>query len=211
MAVYKKSRNWHIRKAQAVRFLALGMNAKEVSERIGVHHDTVRKWKRDPLFQAAVDRLQERHQDMMEEELLEGEKRAMKTIFEALEARLPGTVLVKEDGEKVEFEGPPDWKTRMNAAIRMLDMQGRRGKPVEKQEVKQEMITGDLNELLRQALADPGVRDFMLESGIAGALPSPVPPEEEIPEGEFEVVRDEESGSDPGDPGKAPGGEERPE
>ncbi len=115
--------------------------------------------------------------DQIEAVLIEGEFKAALVISEALEA--------------MDEKGQIDWATRTKAALSLLDRQGRRGRAVEKIESKSVEIKGDINELLRDALRDPGMQKFL-----AGTLPSAVPlllEGEQIDGADFEIVEEDPS------------------
>ena len=141
--------------------LALGMKNREVAEKCGVSVNMLRLWRADPAFQAELQALVERHVEYIEDRLLEGELEAVEVLKEALGAT-----------KTVKGKAVPDWFVRLQAAMRLLDAQGRRGKPVEK--VQQETIhyQGNVEEALVKALRDPVVRAWVEEQNL---LPQAVP------------------------------------
>jgi hypothetical protein len=156
---------------RAARLRAIGVPKKEVAKMVGRSYGTVAEWERGDEFCSKIEEYVGQHAAALEAALLEGEKAAVATLIGALDA---------EDGN-----GQPDWNTRTKAAIRFLEMQGQRGKPIEKQIQQQTTLTGDVNKLLESALRDPAVRAIIARDNLL--LPSGEQ-KEEIPEAEYEVI-----------------------
>jgi len=152
---------------------------------LGVTERTIYKWKAQAKFVEFLNRLLEEHSDVVQGALLEGELAAVSAIVEALDA--------------LDSDGLPNHTIRLKAAFRLMDAAGVRGTPTLKTESKHLEITGDVTELFKNALRDPGVRQRLLESGIV----------ENLPEADYEVV--ETGSADPEDPGTPEGSEGGPD
>ncbi len=156
---------------RGARLLAAQVKVPKVAAMLGVSERSVYNWKKKPEFIAFLNKLVEEHTAVVQGALLEGELAAVGTVTEALEANDP--------------KGKPMWEIRLKAAFRLHDTAGGRGAPTLKTETKHMEITGDVTELFKNALRDPGVRKRLAASGMM--------PEEEVPDGDFEVV-------EPGEP-----------
>ena len=154
---------------------------------LGVSERVIYLWKKKPLFIAFLNKLVEEHTAVVQGALLEGELAAVGTVTEALEAN--------------DAKGKPMWEIRLKAAFRLLDSAGGRGAPTLKTESKHMEITGDVTELFKNALRDPGVRKRLAASGIM--------PAEEIPEADYEIIDPGEP--DTGDAGSSGGSEAGPD
>ena len=165
-------------RVRAAALLAAGMNLVNVAKVCNVNVRTVKRWRgSDPIFRHCYESFATQQTEVMTETLLLGERKAIATMLEAMSASTPVRKRVKGE-TKIVLQ--PDWPTRMRAAERMLDMRGQRGKPVERQEIKQETITGDLTQAITAALADPGMQGYLQR-----VL---------VPDAEFEVVEGTEDG-----------------
>ena len=169
------------KKLRAARLIAVGMTRNDVAGRLSIDISTLRRWHTDDEeFRAEIEDCANRMADQIEAALLEGERKAALVIDEAMEAINP--------------EGDPDWNVRLKAAMSLLDRQGRRGKAVDKVESKTMELTGDVNELLRNALRDPGMRPYLADLGVAGYLPpSEAKVVESIEDAVYEEIEDGES------------------
>jgi hypothetical protein len=154
---------------------------------LGVSERVIYIWKKKPLFTEFLNKLVEEHTAVVQGALLEGELAAVGTVTEALEAN--------------DARGKPIWDIRLKAAFRLLDSAGTRGTATQKTESKHLEITGDVTELFKNALRDPGVRKRLAASGIM--------PAEEIPEADYEIIEPGEP--DTGDTGSGGGGEAGPD
>lgn len=146
----------------AIRYLASGWGNERVGKELKVSAGQVKKWKAtDPEFQRELELATIHHADMVEAMLIEGERKAAETLIEAL---------------KAESRGGPNWTVRLNAALSLLDRAGQRGRAVEKQQIAQVVARAqpDVEESLRRALRDPGVRSWLKASGkeVEKLLPS---------------------------------------
>jgi hypothetical protein len=173
---------------RAARLLAAQVKIPKIAAMLGVSERIVYVWKKKPDFISFLNKLVEEHTAVVQGALLEGELAAVGTVTEALEANDP--------------KGKPMWEIRLKAAFRLLDSAGGRGAPTLKTESKHMEITGDVTELFKNALRDPGVRKRLMATGM-------MPDEEEIPDGDFEVVEPRELSS--GDAATSGGSEDGPD
>ena len=146
----------------AVKYLAGGWTGTKVSEELKVPLHVLKQWKQLPEFQEALAKGIAHHAEMVEAVLLEGEAQAAETLIAAL---------------KAEGRFGPNWNARISAAITLLDRAGQRGRAVEKQlalnaNVHSSARVGDGNveDALRKALRDPGVRAWLKQSGALESL-----------------------------------------
>ena len=145
----------------AVKYLSAGWPVTRTAAELRLPPWTVTKWKQDPEFQEALTKGVLQHSELVEAMLLEGESRAAETLIQALAAAKNGV---------------PQWTVRVQAAITLLDRAGQRGKAIERQAVAQvnpggSLMGGDqLEEGLRKALRDPGVRAWLKSTGGVEAL-----------------------------------------
>jgi hypothetical protein len=118
--------------------------------------------KLDPEFKRELEVASLRHSDLVEATLVEGERKAAETLIQALSA---------------ETRGAPNWTVRLNAALSLLDRAGQRGRAVERQQIAQVVARAqpDVEDALRRALRDPGVRTWLKgqEDGLRALLPGP--------------------------------------
>lgn len=176
--------------ARAAALKVAGATDAETAKACGVSTATIRTWRQNERYIAFMEGFVEATAKAVETMLEVGEKKASAVMVEALDAETS--------------EGRPDWNIRLQAARRLLDMQGQRGRPTEKQEINQTTreIRGDMTEALTTALRDPGVQRWIAESGILKQLPPPsVPPEsqeEDIQDAEYEVVQEPSDTTDGG-------------
>lgn len=144
----------------AAQRLGAGQPAIDVAEAMKIPYSTVRAWMRNPEVAQAIEEATIEHSQLVEAMLLAGERAAANTLLQALEA--------------VNGKGEPDWKTRVAAALSLVDRAGSRGKPVERTQL-QAMVAGkaDVQEALARALKDPGVRAWIAKDPeYAKLLPS---------------------------------------
>lgn len=154
----------------AVRYLAGGWPMGKIAEELKIPRSIIKRWKEDdPTFREAYAQQVVSHTEMVETILLEGERRAAAALVEALDA--------------TTRDGKPAWQTRVMAATTLLDRAGNRGKAVEKQQVASVTAhvsanTPGVEDALKKALRDPGVRMWLKESGavvgLIGAAPEEV-------------------------------------
>lgn len=166
------------RQEQAARMIFMGqLPKKEIARLCGVTPKTISEWQKIPEFLAFMDSMGEAHGSYVEALLLDGETEAVNTLRAALSA--------------VDGKGRPHWEARLKAAIRLLDAAGQRGLPTQKIKQENTNITGDLGEMLKTALADPGIKQ-MLASGQLRlpALPAGAVPPQEVPYADYEVMDD---------------------
>ena len=149
-----------VQQLRAIRLLAAGTNGKRTAELVGVTEMTMVNWKKEPEFKRHLVGLFERHNEVMRQTLLEGELEAATALREALTAT---------DGE-----GNPQWKPRIQAATRLLDGRGERGKPMEEIQNRLTYIGGDdLGVALGRALRDPAVKAWIqTQPNILRAIPA---------------------------------------
>jgi hypothetical protein len=116
-----------------------------------------------------VQQFTENNMALLEDILLEGERAAAIAL----------TALVSSDNEEMRFK----------AAVRLLDMRGQRGKPVDKTENKTLALKGDVNKLLEAALRDPSVRGYLKGLTVPPLVEvsSSEPPQVEVTPGEQEA------------------------
>lgn len=146
----------------AIKHLASGWSDRRVAEELKLTISQVKKWRQfDGEFQKELDVAAVKHSDLVEAMLIEGERKAAEMLIEALRA---------------ETRGLPNWTVRLNAALSLLDRAGQRGRAVEKQQIAQVVARAqpDVEDALRKALRDPGVRTWLKSSGneIAKLLPA---------------------------------------
>lgn len=135
----------------------------------------VAKWRKtDPLFRKALEVASLDHAQLVEAALAEGERAAAETLIEALGAETP--------------QGKPHWTVRVQAAQSLLDRAGARGKAIERQQIAQAGVvthlkgisaSGNVEEALRNALRDPGVRAWLKSEGKMELLSAETAPEGE--------------------------------
>ena len=141
-----------------VRELAKGRKSKEVRRQFGISAAMWAEWNRDRMFIQALENTILRHDQIVEEALKEGELQASATLIQALAAEVP----IKQKGGRIKYL--PDWSNRVRAAISLLDRRGERGKPVERvQQANFNFNTQEVRNEITQALADPGVRQFLMQ------------------------------------------------
>lgn len=161
---------------RAAKYLALEVPISQVAKFVGVSRQTVHAWLGIPEFQALVQQFTENNLALLEDILLEGERAAAIALTE----------LVNSEDEEMRFK----------AAVRLLDMRGQRGKPVDKTESKTLALKGDVNKLLEAALRDPSVRGYLKGLTVPPLVEasSSEPPQVEVTPGEqeadFEIVND---------------------
>ena len=146
----------------AVRHLAAGWSDERVSQELKVAKGQITKWRKlDPEFKKALEEATLDHVTLVEAMLVDGERQAAETLIQALRA---------------ESRGGPNWTVRLNAALSLLDRAGQRGRAVEKQQIAQVVARAqpEVEDALRRALRDPGVRSWLKgqEKGLADPLPS---------------------------------------
>jgi len=168
---------WTHQKRLAATYLGLGYTDQRVQKALAIGPETLKRWREFPEFTELVENLADQHHDAMAGLLADGERMAVTTMIELLNS--------------------PNDKVRMQAAESLLNRAGKRGKPVEKQEVQSVEFKGDVSEALNRALRDPGVLERLagagllaLPSGAEGAARSVSP----IPEADYEVVGEGDQG-----------------
>lgn len=143
----------------AVRYIAGGWSNHRTADELKIPVRAIEKWrKKDEEFRAALENAVANHVELVEAMLLEGEARAASTLVEALKA--------------VDKLGQPRWSTRVDAAITLLDRAGARGRAVERQQVAVASVKSpvEVEGALRKALRDPGVREWLRETGALAAF-----------------------------------------
>jgi hypothetical protein len=146
----------------AIKHLAAGWSDERVAGELKVAKGAIKKWRTiDPEFKRELENASIRHADLVEAMLVEGERKAAETLIAALGA---------------ETRGNPNWSVRLNAALSLLDRAGQRGRAVERQQIAQVVARAqpDVEDALRRALRDPGVRTWLKsqENGLAALLPA---------------------------------------
>lgn len=146
----------------AIKHLASGWSEDRVAAELKVAKGAIRKWRGyDPEFREELEKAVLSHADLVEAMLVEGERKAAETLIQALQA---------------ETRGAPNWSVRLNAALSLLDRAGQRGRAVEKQQIAQVVARAqpDVEDALRRALRDPGVRSWLKnsEKDLAKLLPA---------------------------------------
>lgn len=144
----------------AIRYLASGVSQTQTAIKLKLGKTHVKKWlESDEEFKAELKRATADHAGVVEAMLIAGEREAAETLMSAL---------------KAESRGVPNWNVRLNAALSLLDRAGQRGRAVEKQQIAQVVARAqpDVEAALQRALRDPGVRNWLKDSGgVAGLLP----------------------------------------
>lgn len=145
----------------AIKHLAAGWSDERVAGELKVAKNVIKKWRTvDPEFMRELQAASIRHADLVEAMLIEGERKAAETLIQALSA---------------ESRGGPNWSVRLNAALSLLDRAGQRGRAVERQQIAQVVARAqpDVEDALRRALRDPGVRTWLKsqEEGLKALLP----------------------------------------
>lgn len=136
------------RQRAVIRHLAAGLTPLEVADLVrGVTPAKIKRWFRSRAFKDAV-RGAATHEGAIEDFLSYGEEVAVLTAIEVM-------------SNAVDGKGRPDYKTRLEAAIELLNRKGQRGMPVQSTETKQLVVHGDMNKALDQALRDPGVKAWL--------------------------------------------------
>lgn len=144
----------------AIRYLAAGWSMPKTAAELKLEVGVVRRWHRDVSFIDGLRAATQAHGDMIEAVLLAGEREAAVTMIAAMGAE--------------KKPGIPDWNTRLTAAMSLMDRAGKRGKAIDKQQIAQ-VVTNvkapeEIEHALRNALRDPGVREWLRESGAVAAL-----------------------------------------
>lgn len=135
----------------AASLLGFGVTKTTVARMMGMPRGQLQSWMDDPEFQELTRAAEETHEHAVVSALLIGEQRAATRLMELIESR--------------------DEDVALKAAVTLLDRMGKRGRPVEKTEAKQLILTGDPAEMLKRALADPGVRARLSEVLEPATLP----------------------------------------
>lgn len=133
----------------AAKMLGAGTPVKEAAEKVHVTSSRVSAWKKLPQFTRVMARATVDQEGIMRMMLLDGEHRAAAVLFDALDAVSP--------------TGNPLWNVRLTAATELLDRAGIRGKVAARSIVGITPI-GDVDQAVRSALSDPGVRDWINSS-----------------------------------------------
>lgn len=177
----------------AVKYAAAGWGDRRIADELKISIGQVAKWrKNDPSFRAALQVASLHHTDLVEATLAEGEREAALTLIAALSSET--------------HQGKPHWTVRIQAAQSLLDRAGTRGKAIERQQIAQGVVTthlkggtlpqGGVEEALRNALRDPGVRAWLkaegktelltaetiIEEAVVSAQLVLEPPDEETPD-----------------------------
>jgi hypothetical protein len=138
------------------RELSKGRKATDVRKQYMIEASMWKQWIKDPMFTNAVSRRLHRLDQLVEDNLKDGEAQASATLIAALGAETP----VRHKDGKVRMH--PNWEVRVRSAISLLDRRGERGKPVERvQAATQNWNITEVRSELSQALADPAVRAFL--------------------------------------------------
>lgn len=150
----------------AIKYLASGWTAGRVAEELKLTIATIKAWKNQLEFREALQKAIVVHVDLVEAMLVAGEAAAAETLLDALKA--------------TNTQGKANWTVRVQAAITLLDRAGMRGRAIERSAVAVggmkvgAMGTGgggvQVEESLRKALRDPGVRAWLKETGAMGQL-----------------------------------------
>lgn len=138
------------------RELSKGRKATDVRKQYMIEASMWTSWVKDPAFIAAISTRLHRLDQLVEDNLKDGEAQASATLIAALGAETP----VKHKDGKIRMH--PNWEVRVRSAISLLDRRGERGKPVERvQAATQNWNVTEVRSELSQALADPAVRAFL--------------------------------------------------
>lgn len=130
----------------AVRYLASGLSLTDTAGKMRMKVSELRGWTRLPAFQSSLHSAMADHEALVSAQLMDGEARAAKVLAEGLDA--------------TDKNGNPNWRVRMEAALSLLDRQGRRGKAVERT-IQATVTDGSVEHALREALKDPSVRAWI--------------------------------------------------
>src|SRR5258706_15134821 len=134
------------------------MSQREVAVSLNLKPTTISYWMKDEEFRQMIVELARDRTNSLLEEI---EESAM-TAIARLRAHITATTKA----------GQPLWQVQMDAIKLALAYQ--LGQPTAKSEAKELKLSGDLNESVRQALADPTIRGKLLRA------PVPLPSEEVI-------------------------------
>lgn len=153
---------------RAARLAAVGYKPAQIEAELHISKGRVAEWFRTVSFQAEVAKLQERHDELIQDHLLAAELLAVKRLME---------LMVSEDEE-----------IALKAAIEALNRRGTRGAPVQKQKIESlsAVLHGGDSALVAHALRDPGVRAFLesnpdLKAQVTKLLPPVTPQDAELP------------------------------
>lgn len=143
----------------AIRHLAAGTSVVQTAIALKLGKTHIKKWMELDEFKSELTKAAADHVAVVEAMLIVGEREAAQTLMDAL---------------KAESRGAPNWTVRLNAALSLLDRAGQRGRAVEKQQIAQVVAraTPDVEAALQRALRDPGVRNWLKDSGTLALLPS---------------------------------------
>ena len=168
------------RDKQIARMLALGYTTKVVAKRLGMQEVTVKNRFLDADFAKLYDSYVNSIDIKIENEIVQSLVEAELEAVEALRELMVGAK--KED-------------VRLAAAESLLDRAGQRGKPADKSQIATLSLNKPLDESVRNALSDPGVRAYLEQKPeLAKMLSAGFPPQTEKVEVvvvEGEVVSDE--------------------
>lgn len=143
----------------AVKYIAGGWSTTRVSQELKLSPNIIKKWRSaDPVFMAALQTAIAHHSELVEAMLMQGEAAAAKVLIDALSA---------------DNKLGPNWNVRVQAAVTLLDRAGQRGRAIERQQVAVATMKGgvpDVEDALRRALRDPGVRQWLKEAGATASL-----------------------------------------
>lgn len=131
-----------IRDRKIAQWLVGGETIEQIGEKLGEKDvAVVRRWVRRPEVQRRVDQILGGMEHRIADTLATGERLAADVMVE----------FTADEGLDPEL--------RAKCAMRLLDMAGQRGKPVDRQVVKNLTYNpADIEKALLSALADPGVR-----------------------------------------------------
>ena len=129
--------------------LAAGFSQGEVQRCVRVAPRTIRDWKANaPGFAAYVEHLAANQSVALASLLAQGEELAVVTALE---------VMQHAETDK----GKPDYRLRLSAAVEFLNRRGERGMPVARQQIQSTIISGDVEDAIKTALRDPGVKAWL--------------------------------------------------
>lgn len=183
-------------KRMAATLLGMGKSKTSVAKHLGTSTSAIDLWMEKEDFAALVEEISAYHTEAMKDLLEDGERKAVVSLMELLEAE---EVVYGKDG--VEVGKKPNHEVRLKAAESLLNRMGRRGKPADKVEATTHNYS---DTAVLSALMDPGVRQWLKQTGkdVTGLLPSGLQPEarvsaprepEALADADYEVIPIQES------------------
>lgn len=164
---------------------AIGVRQQQIADELGCSLGAVVALLQKEKVKRRIRQLQERNEADVVEKLREGEILAADFL----------------NGLLVDDEADPG--LRFKAAETLLDRMGLRGRPIERKQEQIQTFSGNMDEAVAKALADPGVQSWLQKGGLDGLKQLPAAVAEEVfvgshPQGEVAGPAELPVGSDDG-------------